>query len=149
MANPEPNPVRDDYPHSALLQTRWNDNDVYGHVNNAKYYEFFDTAINRILIEQGGLDIHDGDVIGLCAESHCEFLGPLAYPGSVEARLRIGHLGNSSVRYELALFDGEDGPAAARGWFVHVFVDRDGRRPRAIPIEIRSALEPLLSDPAR
>lgn len=143
MPAAEPHPERGDYPHRAMLQTRWNDNDVYGHVNNAKYYEFFDSAINRILIDQGGLDIHAGPVIGLCAESHCEFLGPLEYPGAVEARLRIGHLGNSSVRYELALFNGEGGPAAARGWFVHVFVDRGTRRPCDIPKGIRAALTPL------
>ncbi len=138
-------PERTDYPHRTIIETRWHDNDVYGHVNNVEYYSFFDTAINRILIEDGGLDIHDGEVIGICAESHCEFLGSLAYPNPVEARLRVGKLGRSSVRYELALFDGEDGPAAARGWFVHVFVDRSERKPVAIPDGIRSALEPLVA----
>jgi len=139
-------PDRADYPHSDLLATRWTDNDVYGHMNNAKYYELFDTAINRLLIDRGGLDIHGGEVIGICAESHCEFLGPLAYPKPVEARLRVGKLGRSSVTYELALFDGEDGPAAARGWFVHVFVDERTRRPVDMPAAIRSTLEPLLAD---
>ena len=138
-------PRREAYPHRTLIQTRWSDNDVYGHVNNVEYYSFFDTAINRILIDDGGLDIHSGEAIGVCAESHCEFLGSLAYPHPVEARLRVGKLGRSSVRYELALFDGEDGPAAASGWFVHVFVDRETRRPVAIPDGIRSALEPLVA----
>lgn len=144
----QPPPERGDYPHSELLTTRWADNDVYGHLNNAHYYQLFDSAINRLLIEQGGLDIHSGDVIGICAESHCEFLGPLAYPRPVEVRLRVGSLGRSSVRYELALFDGEDGPAAARGWFVHVFVDEATRRPIEMPAAIRSALEPLVAGPA-
>lgn len=138
-------PERSDYPHSVVIQTRWHDNDIYGHINNVVYYSFFDTAINRVLILEGGLDIHAGEVIGLCAESHCEFLGPLEYPNPVEARLRIGHLGKSSVRYEIALFDGESGPAAAKGWFVHVFVGRDDRRPAEIPAGIRAALEPLVS----
>ena len=138
-------PDRADYPHKVVIQTRWHDNDIYGHVNNVVYYSFFDTAINRVLILDGGLDIHEGEVIGLCAESHCEFLGPLEYPNPVEARLRIGHLGSSSVRYEIALFDGEDGPAAARGWFVHVFVGRGDRRPAGVPDGIRKALEPLMA----
>ena len=141
-------PRREDYPHSALIETRWGDNDIYGHVNNVEYYAFFDSAINRILINDGGLDIHQGDAIGICAQSHCEFLGSLAFPHPVEARLRVGKLGNSSVRYELALFDGPDGPPAAEGWFVHVFVDRKTRRPVAIPDSIRAALSKLLvADP--
>lgn len=137
-------PQRNEYPYSEISQSRWKDNDIYGHVNNIEYYGFFDSAINRLLISEGGLDIHNGAVIGICAESHCEFLGPLAFPNPVETRLRIGHLGSSSVRYELALFDGPDGQAAATGWFVHVFVDRDTRRPVPIPDSIRAALTPLL-----
>ena len=143
MPSKQPPPTRADYPHSTVIGTRWHDNDVYGHVNNIEYYSFFDTAINQLLISQGGLDIHNGEVIGLCAESHCEFLAALQYPNPVEARIRIAHLGSSSVRYELALFDGEAGPAAARGWFVHVFVDRASRRPARLPEQIRAALEPL------
>lgn len=139
-----PPPRREDYPHRALIETRWGDNDIYGHVNNVEYYAFFDSAINRILINDGGLDIHEGDVIGICAESHCAFLGSLAYPDPVEARLRVAKLGNSSVRYELALFDGPDGQAAAEGWFVHVFVDRKSRRPVPIPHSIREALQTLV-----
>lgn len=136
---------RDEFPHSLTIPTRWNDNDVYGHVNNVEYYAFFDTVINAWLIEQGGLDIHDGDVIGLCAESRCRFHGPLAFPGFVDARLRVGHLGNRSVRYEIALFgDDDDTPAAATGWFVHVFVDRGSRRAAAMPPKLRSALERLI-----
>jgi acyl-CoA thioester hydrolase len=136
--------ARGDFPHIAVLPTRWHDNDVYGHVNNVEYYAFFDTVINAYLIREGGLDIHAGDVIGLCAESHCRYLGPLAFPDPVDAALRVGHLGRSSVRYELALFPhGEDAPAA-EGWFVHVFVDRMTRRSvPELPARLRSALEAL------
>jgi acyl-CoA thioester hydrolase len=132
----------DDYPHRLAIPTRWGDNDVYGHVNNVEYYAFFDTVINAWLIAEGGLDIHGGDVIGLCAESHCEFHAPLAFPETVQAGLRVGHLGQSSVRYEIGLF-GEGAEPAATGWFVHVFVDRAQRRPVAIPPPLRAALERL------
>jgi acyl-CoA thioester hydrolase len=132
----------DEYPHRAAVPTRWADNDVYGHVNNVEYYAFFDTVINAWLIREGGLDIHGGDVIGLCAESHCEFTAPLAFPETVTAGLRVGNLGRSSVRYEIGLF-GEDGAVAATGWFVHVFVDRASRRPVAIPDALRAALARL------
>jgi acyl-CoA thioester hydrolase len=138
----------DAYPHRLAIPTRWNDNDVYGHVNNVEYYAFFDTVINAWLIAEGGLDIHDGDVIGVCAESHCEFSAPLAFPETVQAGLRVGHLGRSSVRYEIGLF-GEGGKAAATGSFVHVFVDRVERRPVEIPARLRGALERLVvPDPA-
>jgi acyl-CoA thioester hydrolase len=131
-----------DYPHHAELPTRWADNDVYGHVNNVEYYAFFDTVINGWLIREGGLDIHGGPVIGLCAESHCEFMAPLAFPETVTAGLRVAHLGRSSVRYEIALF-AAGGEVAATGWFVHVFVDRSSRRPVEIPDGLRGALARL------
>ena len=127
----------------APITTRWKDNDVYGHVNNVEYYAFFDTVINAWLIREGGLDIHGGSVIGLCAESHCEFRAALTFPETVVAGLRVAHLGRSSVRYEIGLF-GEDGGLAATGWFVHVFVDRSSRRPAEIPASVRAALERLL-----
>jgi acyl-CoA thioester hydrolase len=137
-----------EYPHRLAIPTRWHDNDVYGHVNNVEYYAYFDTVINDYLIRHGGLDIHDGDVIGLCAESHCEFTAPLAFPETVTAALRVGQLGRSSVRYEIALY-GENRPEpAATGWFVHVFVDRGTRRPAEIPPRLRSALEALSAPPS-
>jgi acyl-CoA thioester hydrolase len=131
------------YPHRALITTRWKDNDVYGHVNNVEYYSFFDTVINEYLIAEGGLDIAGGAVIGLCAESHCTYRGALAFPGVVEAGLRVGHLGRSSVRYEIELREQGAEDAAAEGWFVHVFVDRESRRPVEIPAGLRAALESL------
>ena len=131
-----------EYPHRLAIPTRWNDNDVYGHVNNVEFYAFFDTVINAYLIAEGGLDVRAGAVIGLCAESHCEFRAPLAFPETVTAGLRVGDLGRSSVRYEIGLF-AEDGGVAATGWFVHVFVDREHRRPAEIPPPLRAALERL------
>jgi acyl-CoA thioester hydrolase len=133
-----------DYPHVAPIPTRWHDNDVYGHVNNIEYYAFFDTVINEWLIREDGLDIHGGPVIGLCAESHCEFRAAVAFPEVVRAALRVGHLGRSSVRYELALFGESSDEPVAVGWFVHVFVDREGRRPHEIPPPLRASLERLV-----
>ena len=137
-----------EYPHRLAIPTRWHDNDVYGHVNNVEYYAYFDTVINAYLIREGGLDIHAGSVIGVCAESHCEFRAPLAFPETVTAGLRVGQLGRSSVRYEIALFGEDGGEPAATGWFVHVFVERDTRRPAEIPERMRAALEALSVPPA-
>lgn len=135
--------ARADYPHFQAISTRWKDNDVYGHVNNVEYYSFFDTVINAFLIRSGGLDIHAGPAIGLCAESHCKFMDSLAFPDAVDAGLRIAHLGRSSVRYEIGLFAAGNEKLAAEGWFVHVFVDRQSRRPTDIPPAIRAALESI------
>ena len=131
------------YRHFQDITTRWKDNDVYGHVNNVEYYSYFDTVINTWLIREGGLDIHAGDTIGLCAESHCKFLGPLAFPEVVQAGLRVVHLGRSSVRYEIGLFRQDDEQPSAEGWFVHVFVNRQSRRSQEIPKGLRAALERL------
>jgi acyl-CoA thioester hydrolase len=134
---------RSGYPHTLSIPTRWQDNDVYGHVNNVEYYAFFDTVINRWLITEGGLDIHSGEVIGLCAESHCRFDAPIAFPDTVDAGLRVSRLSRRSVTYEIGLFrEGTDEPLA-EGWFVHVFVDRETRRPHEIPPAVREALERL------
>ena len=133
-----------DYPHVLDIPTRWKDNDVYGHVNNVEYYSYFDTVINRWLITEGGLDIHEGAVIGLCVESHCAFRAALTFPEIVRAGLRVAHLGRSSVRYEIGLFGEGAAQPAAEGWFVHVFVDRADRRPHGIPPGVRAALERLV-----
>lgn len=140
--------TRAEYRHFLSIPTRWKDNDVYGHVNNVEYYSYFDTVINTFLITEGGLDIHRGTAIGLCAESHCRFLREIAFPGSVDAGLRVEKLGNSSVRYGIGLFRGGEDALAAEGWFVHVFVDRDSRRSTPIPDPIRAALAPLLVEAA-
>ena len=134
---------RADYPHTLKIPTRWNDNDVYGHVNNVEYYSFFDTVINAWLISDGGLDIHKGETIGLCAESHCEFRSALVFPETVDACLRVGYLGRSSVRYEIALFRERFAEPVATGWFVHVFVDREERRSAEIPGKLRRSLTRL------
>lgn len=140
--------ARAGYPHFQAITTRWKDNDVYGHVNNVEYYSYFDTVINTFLIRQGGLDIHRGPNIGLCVESHCRFDAPLEFPETVNAGLRVVKLGNSSVRYEIGLFREDDEKPAAEGWFVHVFVDRQTRRPAPMPEMLRAALQKLLKEPA-
>jgi acyl-CoA thioester hydrolase len=132
--------TRERYPHVLAIPTRWIDNDVYGHVNNVRYYEYFDTVINRYLIEAGGLDIHAGAVIGIAVETMCRFHRPLVFPDTVNAGLRVAHLGSSSVRYEIGLFRGDDAAPAATGHFVHVFVSRATQRPTPIPERIRGAL---------
>ena len=142
--SPKPQITRAEYVHFLALPTRWMDNDIYGHVNNALYYGFFDTAINEYLIAEGGLDINGGAVVAFAAESQCQYLRPLAFPGVIEIGLRLGKLGNSSVRYELAIFKQGENLAAAAGYFVHVFVDRATQKPVAMPTPIRTALERLL-----
>jgi len=120
---------RSAYPVFRTIGTRWMDNDVYGHVNNVVYYGWFDTAVNAHLIEQGALDIHAGEVIGLVIETQCNYFAPLAFPQTIEAGLRVAHLGSSSVRYEIGLFAQGEPLTAACGHFIHVYVDRQTRRP--------------------
>ena len=140
---------REKYRHFTSIATRWRDNDLYGHVNNVEYYGYFDTAINLYLIQQGGLDIHRGTLIGVCAESHCKFLTELAFPETLEAGLCVEHLGRTSVRYGLGLFRAGCNTPAAEGWFVHVFVDRVSRRPSALMPTLRTALEALQTQAPR
>jgi acyl-CoA thioester hydrolase len=142
-ARPQPLP-RSAYRVLRPITTRWADNDVYGHVNNVVYYSWFDTVVNAHLIEQGALDIHHSPVIGLVIETQCNYFAPLAFPQTVWAGLRVAHLGKSSVRYEVGLFaEGED-LAAACGHFVHVYVDRQTRRPVTLPEALKTTLETLL-----
>jgi acyl-CoA thioester hydrolase len=131
------------YPHFLVIPTRWMDNDVYGHVNNVVYYSYFDTVINEYLVRAGGLDIQGSPVVGVCAESTCRYRAPFAFPEPVEAGLRVGHLGRTSVRYEIGLFKEGREQAAAQGHFVHVFVDRQAMTPVPIPETIRTALEKI------
>ncbi|PAT37933.1 thioesterase [Vandammella animalimorsus] len=141
-ARPEPLP-RSAFAAFERIDTRWSDNDIYGHVNNVVYYSWFDTAVNRYLIAQGVLDIHAGSVIGLVIETQCNYFAPLAFPQAIEVGLRTAHLGRSSVRYELGIFAQGQALCAARGHFVHVYVDRDSRRPVPLPEPLRQALQRL------
>ena len=140
----EPLRPRDAYCAFRTIPTRWADNDVYGHVNNTVYYSWFDTAVNAHLIEQGALDIHSGEVIGLVVETGCRYARPVAFPEVVEAGIRVAKLGTSSVRYEIGLFTEGDAAAAAEGFFTHVYVDRATRRPTALPARLRDVLEALI-----
>jgi len=144
MSRPKPH-VPGDYRHSRVLTTRWMDNDAYGHMNNVVYYSLFDTLVNAWLIEHGALDVEKGDVVGFVVETGCHYFAPLAYPEPVTGAMRVAHIGRSSVRYELALFGKSSPTAAAQGHFVHVYVDREGRRPvRELPAALQEALKPLL-----
>lgn len=135
---------REHYRHYLQIPTRWRDNDVYHHVNNVIYYEFFDTVINGYLMEMGGLDFSSGDSVGFAVETHCQFLKPIRFPEIVEAGLRVGKLGNSSVRYEIGIFKADEPDPAAVGYFVHVFVDRETNQPTRITGTLRQAMEALL-----
>ena len=126
------------------IGTRWMDNDAYGHVNNVVYYSWFDTAVNAYLIEQGVLDIEHGQTIGLVVETGCNYFAPLAFPQTVEAGIRVARLGNSSVRYEVGLFAQGAPLTAAKGHFIHVYVDKATRRPTPLPHPLKSVLEKLL-----
>jgi acyl-CoA thioester hydrolase len=141
-AKPQPE-GRAGYKAFRTLGTRWMDNDAYGHVNNVVYYSWFDTAVNAHLIEQGALDIHGGETIGLVIETQCNYFAPVAFPQTVEAGLRVAKLGTSSVRYEVGLFLQGEPLTAAKGHFVHVYVDRATRRPTALPERLKRVLEAL------
>jgi len=136
-------PTREDYKVFYPITTRWSDNDIYGHVNNVTYYSYFDTAANQYLIEEGGLDISDGSIVGYVVSSGCDYHSPITYPEPVEAGLRVDKLGNSSVQYGIAIFRAGETEAAAHGHFVHVFVERETNRAVPIPENLRAALEKL------
>lgn len=142
MSRPLP-AARAEFAHFLPIPTRWMDNDAYGHVNNVVYYSFFDTAVNRFLIDRGVLRIDSSPVIGLVVETGCRFHRPLAFPDAIEVGVRVAHLGTSSVRYELGIFRQGDDTASAEGHFVHVYVDRDARTPTPLPPDLRAALESI------
>ena len=135
--------LRSDYKHFLTVETRWMDNDVYGHVNNVVYYSFFDTAVNRYLIDEGVLDIRDGETIGFVVETSCVYEKPIAFPDRVTAGIRVARIGTSSVRYEIGIFRNDDEESSAHGHFVHVYVDRATRRSRPIPETLHAALEKI------
>lgn len=144
MSERQPVSTRDAFKHFLIIPTRWNDNDGYGHVNNAIYYTYFDTLVNGYLIKSGALDIARSSVIALVAETQCRFFRQISFPSEVHAGLRLAHLGRSSFRYEVGLFTGDDPSAAAQGHFVHVCVDRRTGRPVPIPDDLKAAVAPLL-----
>lgn len=135
---------RDDFALFRRLQTRWSDNDLYGHMNNVVHYALFDTAINGWLVEKELLELRNGKIIGLVVETGCCYFSELAFPDKVVAGIRIAHVGTSSVRYEIALFRGEEERAAAQGHFVHVYVDRETRKPQPIDQSFRGQLEEFI-----
>ena len=137
-ARPDP---RSAYRHFLPIQTRWSDNDAYGHVNNVVYYGWFDTVVNAYLIDAGALDIARSPVVGLVVETRCSYFSELAFPQPVEAGLRVARIGTSSVRYEIGIFAARAEVAAAQGHFIHVYVDRASRRPASLPAPLRAALE--------
>ena len=140
--------TRSRYPHLVELQTRWADNDVYGHVNNATYYAYFDTAVNRFLIDHGVLDLAGSQTFGVVVETGCRYARSVSFPDLLEVGVRVARMGNSSVRYELAIFQRGEPDAAAEGHFVHVYVDRDSRKPVPVPAAVRAVLAPLVTAPA-
>ena len=126
------------------ISTRWMDNDAYGHVNNVVYYQWFDTVVNAHLIDNGALDIHHGDTIGLVVETHCNFFSSLAFPQTVQAGIKVGRIGSSSVRYEVGIFAEDASLCAAHGHFIHVYVDKLTRRPVSqLPAVLLNVLEKL------
>ena len=141
-AKPQPEP-RSAYRTFRTIGTRWMDNDAYGHVNNVVYYSWFDTVVNAHLVEQGALDIQHSPVIGLVIETQCNYFASLAFPQDVDAGLRVAHIGKSSVRYDVGLFVAGEPLTAARGHFIHVYVDRETRRPAPLPEKLKAVLEAL------
>lgn len=143
MADRKEPSSRDSYRAFVPMTTRWNDNDVYGHMNNVVHYALFDTAVNQYLIEQGALDIYDGDQIGLVVETQCSYFAEMAYPDRVTAGIRTDRIGNSSVTYGIGLFRNDDDLAAAEGQFTHVYVDRTSKRPKGLAAQLRSVVESI------
>ena len=137
--------LRTDYQFFFPIQTRWADNDLYGHVNNVIYYSYFDTAANALLIQKAAFDIHHSPIIGLVVNSSCHFLQELTYPEIIEVGVAIEKIGNSSLTYNLAIFKQGQDQAAAQGQFVHVFVDRQSKKSTTIPQQMRDALTAYLS----
>lgn len=136
---------RSQFPHFLAIPTRWMDNDIYGHVNNVQYYSYFDTAVNQFLIERGVLDIHRGEIVGFVVDSGCSYFSSISFPDMVYAGIRVAKLGNSSVRYEIALYRNDDAMPCAAGHFVHVYVERASNRAVPIPDAMRTVLTSIFS----
>ena len=140
---PKPD-LRAAYAQIVPMNTRWADNDVYGHVNNTVYYEWFDTAVNEVLIREGAIDIEHGAVIGLVVDSQCSYFAPVSFPDRISVGIKVVRSGSTSVRYRLAIFRDDAREACAQGYFVHVYVERSTRRPVALPQALRAAVEKLM-----
>ena len=134
---------RDAFKAWRVFATRWADNDAYGHVNNTVFYQWFDSAVNAWLVDSGLLDLDDGDPIGLVVETRCTFFTPLTFPKPVEVGIAVTHVGTSSVRYRIGVFNVGEAVVAAQGEFVHVYVDRANRRPMPLPENWRAKLATL------
>lgn len=137
---------REDFGFGVDIPTRWADADAYGHVNNVIYYSWFDTAVTRMLYARGVLSLHGDGPIGLCVQSACDYFAPVEFPQTVEGRVRLGRIGDKSLRYEVGLFLPDRDEPVAAGHFVHVFVDRANRRPVSLAPEVRQALSDLAVD---
>ena len=137
----KPPATRDEFKAWRTMTTRWADNDAYGHVNNTVYYEWFDSAVNAWMVDEGMLDIAHGDPIALVVETRCTYGAALAFPQPVQVGLAVAELGRSSIRYRIGIFAQGSDSAAAEGEFVHVVVDRATRRPVGIPADWRGKLE--------
>lgn len=143
MSDRTPPATRDAFAHFTAIDTRWSDNDAYRHVNNVVYYGFFDTAVNRLLIEAGALDLEQSPAVGLVVETQCRYFAPISFPDRVHVGLRVAKLGRSSIRYELGVFRNDEPSASAEGHFVHVYVDRASNRPVPVPDAVRRVVTPL------
>lgn len=141
----KPTPTaRAEYASFSRIATRWGDNDSYGHVNNVVYYAYFDSAVNRHLMEHGVLDLQRSKVVGLVVENRCTFFSSMAFPDMIHVGLKVVHLGKSSVRYEIGLFRNDEPLASAVGEFVHVYVERETNKPVSIPADVRQVLSALV-----
>jgi len=145
MGGKTPITTRADYADFYPLQTRWNDNDIYGHMNNVVHYSLFDTAVNGWLMEHGLLDPRTSDTFGLVVETGCKYHAEMGFPDKVTAGLRVARLGSSSIRYEVALFRNVEDTATAEGYFVHVYVNRETHRPSKIEDNRRAAFQSLMT----
>lgn len=141
----ESEPVnRNNYKYFNPINTRWMDNDIYGHVNNVIYYSYFDSTVNKYLIDHAGLRIQDSSIIGYVVNSNCNYLSGISYPDEIEVGMRVNKIGNSSVTYGLGIFKKGKKKVCAYGEFIHVFVNRKDSKSVSIPLNIRKALEQLL-----
>jgi acyl-CoA thioester hydrolase len=146
MTNKAQPTLRSAYSRFKTVATRWNDNDVYGHVNNVVYFEFFDTAINAFLIANGVLDLARSDTVGLVVDNRCTYFSSIKFPDEVHVGIAITRLGNSSVEYEVGVFKNEEQVCSALGRFVHVYVDRSTGRSTTIPSEVRRVLSQIVRE---